>query len=247
MEAGEQRRSSAVTISLLVFVFLSFAGMHWVDRQRIATVRTFGVSGLSSQPVAVVLDSLRNTPRKAIDLSQVRQRLESIPFVQQAHVYFGGVRTVAVDIEERHPVAHVVLPTGLIQYVDKEGTLLPPSAVRTAHDVPLIRRTDGAALTEQQRKEMCALVCSARSVLHTELYAAVSEVILRSGNTAIIITPEGSWTVQATERCGLAGGVPPSHAFAMLNKYSRNVGIASVLETDLDLRWHRHIVVKGRA
>ncbi len=241
--SGERKRSSGVVVSLLVLVFVAFAGVHWQQRQVVTQVNLAGVTGLSVMPVRVVMDSCVNQRRGKLDLAEVRDKLLQIPFVKAVHVYYDGIRSVKAEVEERNPLAHIVLPDGSIRYVDEAGSILPSATVRTAHDVPLVRRADHGQLTVEQRMMASRLLSSAMQNLSTTLYEAISEVLITSQSIEVI-TQLGSWKL----------GLPTSRTtnsmlaatFKNLTLFADRTGLRCGHCADLDLRWTKHIVVRDR-
>jgi cell division septal protein FtsQ len=234
-----------VVVSLILFAFAAIAATQWQERQRITEVRTEGVSMLSATSVRDVLDSCRHLDRRHLQLADVRRKLELIPFVSDAQVCFDGVRTLSAFVRERYPVAHVIMPDGSLRYMDATGMVLPPAAVRTAHDVPILRRADGGELSATELAAAARLLELARTTLHAPLYESVSEAVVDVSRGMLLITRHGTWTVDpvAVEQ----GGYGPRLAFENLNLYTERVGMDAALEVDLDLRWNRHVIVTRKA
>ncbi len=242
-QPGERSRSSGVVVSLLVFVFVGFAAVKWQQRQVVESIEVKGASPLSRLAVNQVLRGCLRKQRQAVDLADLRENIERIPFVRNVHVYFDGVRTVAAEIRERYPVGQLVMPDGSLRYLDSEGNCLPSVEIPIAHDVPIVRRSDGQQLTERQRVVASHLLESARTTLDLYLYESISEVELKSGKVAVLRTSDGEWYVMAESDAGHAGLVSHKAAFENLNMFRRQLGQSSVVGTNLDLRWSRHVIV----
>ena len=237
-----QKRSSGVVIAVLVMSFTAFAAIRWQERQVIGVAHAVGVTGLSAKAVQVVLDSCVEARRSGIDLATIRDRLEQIPFVSEAYVYFDGVRSVRAVVQERNPVGHVVLQDGEIRYVDVNGTVLPDAQVRTVHDVPLIRQVGDEPLAEWQRKAGSKMLQLARQHLTTALYESVSEVLIGERYTEMR-TQFGTWKL-STPRTETSNDEAIAQAFDNLALYAQRAGMNCAQVVDLDLRWNKHVVVK---
>lgn len=237
-----RKRSSGVVVAVLVLAFTAFAAIRWQERQVIGYAHAVGVTGLSAKAVRVVLDSCLKARRSAIDLATLRDRLEQIPFVSEAYVYFDGVRSVRAVVQERNPVGHVVLQDGGIRYVDVNGTVLPDAQVRTVHDVPLIRQVGDGLLTAAQRRTGSQLLQLARQHLTTVLYESVSEVLIGERYTEMR-TQFGTWKFSnpCTDN---SGDEAIRQAFENLTLYAQRAGMNCGHVVDLDLRWNKHVVVK---
>lgn len=240
----ERRRSSGVVLSVLILTFISFAGVHWQQRQTVTAVHVSGVSSLSSVPVSVVMDSCLRVKRSDLSLADVRDKLERIPFVRSVHVYFDGVRSVMAEVVERRPVAHVVLPSGEVRYLDASGVLLPTSAVRTAHDIPVVISGLGGILSSATLRDVAELLETARRTLSTTLYESISEVRL-AGNRVTMYTQVGTWHLSMDSWEGTTCTPDQADVFRTLNVFAEQTGLRSGAMVDLDLRWNKHVVVRN--
>jgi hypothetical protein len=236
----ERRRSSGLVVSLLILTFASLAAAQWHSKQTIDRVEIIGASDLSISSVQPILDSCLRAKRQALTLAEVRERVESVPFVRAASVYFSGVRGLTAEIEERRPVAHVVLTDGSLRYVDNTGTILPPSDRRTMHCVPLVRTAWNVIPSAAQLAGFVDVLGVAESTLETSLYQSISEVILERDGTLRVLTDRATW------RLGRPDPDEARRAFADMNVFwERMSSRPSMAGSSLiDLRWRHHIVLR---
>jgi cell division septal protein FtsQ len=238
------RRSSGLVITLLGVTFLGFMASQWAERQRVADIAIVGASGLSRVAVQRVVDTLRAKVRKTLTLADVRASVEALPYVRNASVYYTGVRTMTVEIDERVPVAHVVRPDGTLRYVDATGTVLPNAVERTAHNVPVLQAVDGSELKAEDVRHLVDVLIAGSRTLHSALYQGISEVRFDpSRRTVEIVTDDTRW------RLGVMTADRASIAFADMDVFWREtaqrLNMASVSE--VDLRWRNQVVLRYHA
>lgn len=234
--SDDRKRSSGVVVSLLVLAFASLAANQWHDRQSIERVEVAGATTLSHEAVQQILTTCLQRERRALLLSDVRDSIQTIPFVRSATVYFSGVRGVTAEVQERTPVAHVVLDDGTLRYVDAEGVILPPTARATAQCLPVLRTADLESIPD-----MVAVLNQARSVLNPNLYASVSEVIEQPNGEVRILADDVTWFM------GDPKVTQVRRSFADMNLFwDRAVRGRNLSQyAEIDLRWKHHIVIRN--
>lgn len=236
-----RRRSSGLVITALCVGFLALVATNWKEGQRFQSVNVTGVSELSKASVHSIVDSLVHKQIKSISLADVRMMVEKSPFVKSATVYVNNVRDLQVEVVERVPVAHVVLASGELRYVDADGTVLPVSTKRVAHNVPVLQFADGTELPEAQRKAAVSVINKAAQVLSQALYNNISEVRLgKSSNSIEFITTENNWCLGSVYRKNIA------EALTDMNTFWENTlckGLCSEVK-EIDLRWSKHVIVR---
>ncbi len=238
------RRSSGLVVALLGVTFLGFMATQWWERQIITDVVVNGASGLSRQAVVHVVDTLRARARKTLVLADVRNSVELLPYVKSACVYFSGVRTVTVDVQEREPIAHIMQPDGSLRYLDAEGTVLPDAGERTAHNVPLIGTASGKPLTAAEIQKLVAFIAMGRTTLHSALYQTISEVRLNTVRDCIeVVTDESRWCMAAKNVHGIRSALTDMNVFWLTTAAS--LVLANVAE--IDLRWNHQVVLRYRS
>lgn len=230
----ERRRSSGVVVSLLILAFASLAANHWLGKQVIERSCTVGTTRLSADAVHKVLRSVHGKEHRHVALAGIRDSLETIPFVRSAIVYFDGVRGVEALIEERAPVAQVVLTDGSLRYVDAEGVVLPPTTCVVPHALPLLRPD-----SMHHVPMMVDVLRTAQRELSPHLYASISEVVERAGGDLQIVADHNTWAI------GLPEETRYREAFADMNVFWERAVRSGAVPTfaEVDLRWRRHVVI----
>jgi cell division septal protein FtsQ len=234
----EPRRSSGVVVSLLILAFASLAAHHWLGKQIIESSRSEGDTRLSHSAVQAVLAQVHGAEHRSVDLADVRDSLERIPFVRSAVVYFHGVRGIEALIQERTPVAQIVQLDGSLRYVDADGMVLPATACVVPHTLPLIRPDNPQSSASVAT--MVRVLLTAQRELSPNLYATISELTERPGGDLLIMADHNTW------RIGLPEAQRYREAFADMNVFWDRAARSGSMPrfAEVDLRWSRHIVVR---
>ena len=238
-----RKRSSGLLISLLILVFVAIAAMKWHERQEIKSIEISGATDLSLDAVHRVLDSCKNEEHRALVLSEVRDDLESIPFVRSAIVNFCEVRGLSAEVTERTPVAHVVLSDGSLRYVDAEGVVLPATTDRIKGCIPIIRGVESPLANASKVKSMVRVLNAAKENLDKCLYGEVSEFVLERDGTIRVLTDRITW------RLGRPDVANSTRSFADMNVFWTAIASADSMPTvqEIDLRWQNSVVLKRAA
>lgn len=238
-QSGERRRTPGIIVALLAVGFLGLVGSQWRERQHVSSVVINGVTGLSGEAVRAVADTFQGRQIRTLDFAAIRDLVESLPYVKDASVHLTGVRDLAVDIVERQPIAHVVMEDGSLRYVDADGRVLPPTPVRTAHNVPVLQPTGSGTLTATELKMLATALVEGRQTLDASLFQSVSEVRLdRATHEIVVVTERSNWRMRSD------GDV--HRAFADMNVFWVTTGtrldLAGVVE--IDVRWSNQVVLR---
>lgn len=237
----ERKRSSGLVVSLLCVVFLAFMSSQWHERQKVVNIAVSGATGLSRISVQRTVDSLRFRSIKSLSLATIRTYVESIPYVKSASVYFTGVREITVHVEERLPVAHVLLEDGTLRYVDQYGMVLPQANERTAHNVPVLRTHDGSKLSSQDVVRVSAILVNASKVLDARLYQSISEITInKSRATVSMVTDETTWNLGTLKPERIQTALRDMNVF--WRDAANTINMCTVRE--VDLRWHHQVVLR---
>lgn len=237
----ETKRSSGLVITVLGVFFLSFMAAQWHERQKISSIHIDGATGLSRIAVQHAVDSLRGRTVKSLTLASIRNSVTTIPYVRRASVFFTGVREVTVHVDERLPVAHILLDDGSLRYVDAQGYVLPEAQERTAHNVPILRALDGTKLNAAEVSRAAALLADAHQVLDSRLYQSISEITFdRRRHTVSFVTDETIWNLGTLAHDRLVAALSDMNVF--WREASTTINMATVRE--VDLRWHHQVVLR---
>lgn len=240
-QAGVRRRTPGLVVALLAVVFLALVASQWQGRQVIGRVIITGASGLSLAAVHMVVDTLADKSVRSISLADVREVVERLPYVRSASVHLSGVRDITVDVQERLPVAHVVVQGGELRYVDAEGTVLPPASVRTGHNVPILQSSQGDTLSKADVRTLAAMLVAAAQNLDPVLYQSISEVRLDGARQqAIVTTDEAVWRLPIRDVAVARQALADMDLF--WKRTSARLNMTTVNE--IDLRWRNQVIVR---
>lgn len=237
-----RRRGSSLGLAVLGIGFLALVASQWQGRQKVGAVVVTGATGLSATAVHHVVDSLRSRSLASISFADVRMMVERLPYVRSASVFVTAPGALTVDVVERLPVAHLVLPSGELRFIDADGRVLPAVDVHVGHNVPLVQNDAGAVFSDADLKRIAAMVVAASSTLDPVLYQSVSEFRYLPSSSLVIVTNDVRWTmdVRSPERA--------TALFADMNVFWRETAstIDMVAVKEFDLRWDHQIVVRYR-
>lgn len=237
----EPKRSSGLVVTILGVLFLSFMAAQWHERQKISNISIDGATGLSRIAVQHAVDSLRGRTVKSLTLASIRNSVSTIPYVRHASVFFSGVREVTVHVDERLPIAHILLEDGSLRYVDAQGYVLPEARERTAHNVPILRALDGGKLNANEVSRAAALLVEAYQVLDSRLYQSISEISFdRREHTVSFVTDETTWNLGSLTHDRVLAALSDMNVF--WRETSTTINMATVRE--VDLRWHHQVVLR---
>lgn len=66
-------------------------------------------------------------PLDRINLLQLESELQSLDFIKSTDVYLDANNCLNIYVRQREPILRLISPQGRSQYVDKDGSLMPPS------------------------------------------------------------------------------------------------------------------------
>jgi cell division protein FtsQ len=196
--AKPEKHNSLHYMVMGVLVLLVLAGIIgaqiWKRDLKVAGVRTEGNRILSS----LDLQRLANVPVGVrlfdLDLAAIEKRVEKSPFVREAAVQRDLPDRIAIQIEERAPIA--ALSGGRLLYVDAEGMVLPPVRSEYVFDLPVITGavqeqecTPGRRVTGKSLQDALQLLRVALE-LDENLYRRISEVSIRDNGDLVAYTVE---------------------------------------------------------
>lgn len=121
---GRRRLRIALAIGGVVAVVVT---LLLVLASPILSIRTIDVEGVvyaDADRVGEVVASLRGDPILTADLNAAERALESIPWVREARVSMHLPRRVAIQIDERVPIAFFRAVDGFNRVIDIEGRVL---------------------------------------------------------------------------------------------------------------------------
>ena len=192
---SRRRWATLLTILLVVIAAaLAIGANAWKRELRVASVRAEGNRIVPEREILNLAGIPRNERLFGVDLNAVRLRVEQHPFVRSASVNRNAPDRITVTIDERVPVAALVLDH--ILYVDAEGIVLPAAATGEILDLPVITGdlpagecVPGKRVTAGNFLEALEILTTAREVGDDVLHL-ISEVHLDGGKDIVLITAE---------------------------------------------------------
>lgn len=181
--AGRRRLKWAAIVAA---VFVVVVGLLAILGSSLFSVSNIDVTGLQrADPAAVeaVLDDLVGQPVLLVDTDEAEDRLEAIPYVDDARVRTDFPSSVSIELREREPVATVQGTDGRFRVLDAEGRVLDVIDGQPIEFV-LISGTNPLDLDEGQFASQG--YASATSIV-TKLTPTV-----RSRLLSMSVTPDGS-------------------------------------------------------
>jgi cell division protein FtsQ len=138
-------------IAILAYVFYMVRGTLLHSPQfQIAVKEAQGLRHISENQVLMKVKAFEGQEKNifALNLDQLRQSIEQLPWVQEAVVRRTPPDKLLIEIKERVPVAFVRFDNAT-QLVDEEGIFLETSSEEAAHlDFPVIQGFESGLETE---------------------------------------------------------------------------------------------------
>jgi len=137
-------------------------------------------------------DDLQGVPMRNVDFTEVEERLESNPFVQNAEIFASAKGALRVEVSQRQPLVRVVNNSGVSYYLDVNGTKIPASSKFTARVVVAtgyIENPDYPAVLDEL-KALCLFISNDRfwKAQFEQIYVTPSgefELVPKLGNHII--------------------------------------------------------------
>jgi len=200
--SGEARKDSHRSLGssvLLVFLLIA-AGVAvvwanlWKADLRIASVSVSGNTIVSDSTILSLAGITRNEKLYGIDLLAAQKRILQNAFVKSASVNREAPNRIAISVEERVPLAAVILDR--IEYLDADGVVLPPVRSAGIFDLPVLtgmlpqsQFVPGTKIPGNDVNEALDILETARRVSDA-LYRRISEVHVEPGKDIVLYTAE---------------------------------------------------------
>jgi cell division protein FtsQ len=188
------RRTSIMVVLALCGIAVAVWANLWKEDLRPAHVTVSGHRILSEHHVLELAAVDMNVRLFDIDLFAIQRRLMTNHFVRHASVNREVPNRIAITIDERVPIAAVVMDD--IQYLDDEGYVLPPAVSQEIFDLPVLTgvfRKDeivaGTVVATDAVLEGLQILAVARR-LGAELYRRISEVHIDGDRGIVMYTAE---------------------------------------------------------
>jgi cell division protein FtsQ len=179
---------------LSITAMLLFGAHSWKRNLRVASIVVLGTQVLTVADVTAQARVTTGEKLFAVDLNTVKHNVEMNPFVQQATVQRDVPDRITILVEERQPIAAIMVDHLL--YLDPEGYVLPPVRSDRLFDLPVISGSvptgecvPGKRIQSPSVLEALALLTTARLV-SDEMYHRISEVHVEDQRDMVVYTVE---------------------------------------------------------
>lgn len=230
---------------LLAAVAISIGANAWKKELRITHVTTHGNRIVTHSEILALAGIPPNEKLFGVDLFAARQRLERNYFIRSASVNREAPDGISITVEERRPIAALVLDRML--YVDKDGYVLPPARSDEIFDLPMVTGDfpgaeclPGKTVSSPALREALDILSAAR-LAGEETYHLVSEIHLEGDRDIVLYASEAGVPV-------VFGHGDTATKIVMLESFWKQV-VAQRGPGDLasvDLRFAEQVVARWR-
>ena len=195
IETPHSRRGAVLMMVLLVILMgVAVLANMWKGDLKAARVTVQGNSIITEEQIRTQAEINNESKLFDIDLFAVRRRIEQNPFIRSASVSREVPNRIAIRIEERVPIAAVVLDK--VFYFDAEGYVLPPTRSENIFDLPVLtglfqrgELVPGRRYSTTNVQDALAILRMAQQV-GDQLYRRISEVHVEADKDIIFHTAE---------------------------------------------------------
>ncbi|MBI4535487.1 MAG: FtsQ-type POTRA domain-containing protein [Ignavibacteriae bacterium] len=198
-EDTEKKKSAKPAFVLTVLLVLSVGSIgvlahSWKNDLVVQDIRVDGNSIVGSAEIIARAAIAKGEILFEVDLYAVQKRVLENHFIRNATVRRDIPDRVAIIIEERVPIAALVLDN--VHYIDGEGVVLPPVHSRSIFDVPVISGVlsaehvvPGRKTTDTTMQEALNILIVAREI-DDLVFRQISEVRVAGERDIILYTAE---------------------------------------------------------
>lgn len=234
----KQSPYTALLVCIAVLGFLVLLSSQWRSRQMIRGARVEGNVLLDEKEVleyaAIAIDSVSMAH---VRLQDARDRVAKHPFVKNVAVTMQTGETVVVKIEERVPVASILMQDGTVQYVDADGVVLPHRFTSKTLDLPFLSgMADKNGVDTLVLKQALGIV-RALDATDRQLYRNISEVAARDGGF-VLRTTDGAIPILFGDAAGADEKVYKLSAYWKKQVFQGDIPDVSYI----DLRWNGQVI-----
>ncbi|MBI5473922.1 MAG: FtsQ-type POTRA domain-containing protein [Ignavibacteriae bacterium] len=189
-------KKSFLLMALLLLTLLALAVYvnAWKEECRAIEVLVEGNRISSSKEILALAKVSPNARLFELDLYAIEQRVLNMEYVKSAAVHRDIPNRVRISIDERVPVAAIVLDK--LYYLDAEGVVLPPARSQYIFDLPVLNGSmatatliAGKQTTDATVREALRILSVAREV-GDDVYKNISELRLDANREFMFYTSE---------------------------------------------------------
>lgn len=194
----DHHRSFGDALLMVVLLMISVAAVVWANvwksDLRVAAVHVSGNTIVSDKEVLSLANISTNERLYGIDLLAAQRRILQNAFIRSAAVNREAPNRISITVEERVPLAAVVLEK--IEYLDADGVVLPPVRSSNIFDLPVVTGAfrpsefvPGKQTAFTDVNEALEILATARRI-NDALYRRISEVHVEPGKDIVLYTSE---------------------------------------------------------
>lgn len=185
---------------------------------------------------AIAVDSLRMAE---VDLQQARERVAELPFVRNAAVSMQAGEIVVITVEERVPVASILVENGAVQYVDAEGVILPYRFTSHLLDLPFLAGFVRGSAVDTLRLQQGLRIILALEAQDKKLYKNISEIATRPAGGFVLRTTDGAVPIFFGDAVDVERKISKLHTYWNTQVFRGDIPDVRYI----DLRWQDQVVV----
>lgn len=179
----------------------------WKENRRATEVVVDGNRILAAKDILTLATVPDNSLMFNLDLYAIEQRVRKNPYVKSVAVHRDIPNRIRISIEERVPVAAVVMDR--LYYLDADGYVLPPARSQSIFDLPVLTGlpsgefVSGVRTKNRDAFDALSILAVAREI-DDELYRNISEIHFEENRDAVFYTAEfGIPVVLGREQVGI--------------------------------------------
>lgn len=192
--SGAKKQFLLMALLVLVLTGVAIYANVWKENRRVAEVVVEGNRILAAKDILVQAKVPANSLMFELDLYAIEQRVLKNDYVKSVAVHRDIPNRVRISIEERVPVAAMVLDR--LYYLDAEGYVLPPARSQFIFDLPVLAgvlpENEFAAgkQTKNSNVRDALYVLSVAKDVDEEMYRNISELRLDGNKDFVFYTAE---------------------------------------------------------
>lgn len=166
---------AVVLVLILVLMLLS---KSWSDKQLVRTIKIEGNQYIETSEINSLVSPLAvNKYKKNVNLDTIKALLNQNPYILQVDLSIGITGNLNIEIQERNPIAFLLMNNGVIAYADKDGVILPFKPLNQDLNLPVI--SGFQANIENDTNFIlngCRIIDFIKSKNDIDLYESISEI-----------------------------------------------------------------------
>lgn len=182
-------------IGLLIGVVVAAVWANlWKSDLRIATVQVNGNIVVDDKEILSLANIKAGEKLYGVDLLAAQRKIMQNAFIKSATVNREAPNRISITVEERTPIAAVILDK--IEYLDADGIVLPPARSENVFDLPVLTGAFqsgefvlGRRIVRSDVQEALEILVAAQQ-FGDESFRRISEIHLESGKDIVLYTAE---------------------------------------------------------